>query len=158
MFIPNFLLSCIEIKNQLKMNRIFTLFIAVFSVFSIISCSRNSETEEVEVIKNYIPEQHVGTYDVHYVSESGQKSAVPVDTYYITIRRDNVFTWKTQKGTFTETATGSTEGGYPFVFSNKSTRVDLRPIVYRGSDYIEIWIEDKKGLGRGGVYYCTKRR
>lgn len=138
------------------MNRIFTLFIAVFSVFSIVSCSRNSDTEEV--IKNYIPEQHVGTYDVHYVSESGQKSAVPAGTYYITIRRDNVFTWKTQKGTFTETATGSTEGGFPFVFSNKSTRVDLRPIVYRGSDYIEIDIIDKKGLGRGGLYYCTKRR
>lgn len=140
------------------MNRIFTLFIAVFSLFSIVSCSRNSDTEEVEVIENYVPDQIVGTYDVHYVSESGQKSAVPVGTYYITIRKDNVFTWKTQKGTFTETAKGATTGGYPYVFSNKRTRVDLIPIVYRGSDYIEIAIIDKAGLGRGGVYYCTKRR
>ena len=140
------------------MNRIFTLLIAVLSVFSIVSCSRNSDTEEVEVIENYVSDQIVGTYDVHYVSESGQKSAVPVGTYYITIRRDNVFTWKTQKGTFTETATSATTEGYPYVFSNKSTRVDIEPIVYRGSDYIEIMIIDKKGLGRGGLYYCTKRR
>ena len=118
------------------MNRIFTLFIAVFSVFSIVSCSRNSDTEEVE----------------------GQKSAVPVGTYYITIRKDNVFTWKTQKGTFTETATKTATENYPHVFSNKRTRVDLTQIVYRGSDYIEITIIDKAGLGRGGVYYCTKRR
>lgn len=141
------------------MNRIFTftLFIA-FSIFSIVSCSRNSDTEEVEVIENYVHDQIVGTYDVHYVSESGQKSAVPVGSYYITIRKDNVFTWKTQKGTFTETATKTATENYPHVFSNKRTRVDLMQIVYRGSDYIEIHIIDKAGLGRGGVYYCTKRR
>lgn len=158
MFIPNFLLSCIEIKNQLKMNRIFTLFIAVFIVFSIVSCSRNSDTNEVEIIKNYVPEQHVGTYDIHYISKSGQTSAVPADTYYVTIRKDNVITWKTPSGTFTETITGSTEGGYPFAFSNKNIWAEMRKSVYKGSDYIEILMEDKARLGRGGIFYCTKRR
>lgn len=140
------------------MNKIFTLFIAVFSVFSIVSCSRNSDTEEVEVIKNYVPEQIVGTYDVHYVTKLGQTSAVPSNTYYIKIESNNTFTWKVPNGTFTETITSSTTEGNPYAFGNKTIWGQVGKTIYRGSDYIEIIIEDKARLGRGGIFYCTKRR
>ena len=75
------------------MNRIFTLFIAVFSVFSIVSCDRSSDDnkpqEEPRIIEVPFTEELKGVYTVHYKDTPSGWEAVPAGKYKLEFREGN---------------------------------------------------------------------
>ena len=164
MFIPNFLLSCIEIKNQLKMNRIFTLFIAVFSVFSIVSCDRSSDEtpqEQPRIIGVPFTEEIKGSYIVHYKNNStGYKESVPANKYKLELREGNIVYWTDENGEHEEFFPDIYDR-FPYAGRNsKKLLFYIQKTEYRGSQYVEIGMmrQDANGLNSIFTYYCTKRR
>ena len=84
------------------MNRIFTLFIAVFSLFSIVSCDRSSDEtpqKQPRIIGVPFTEEIKGSYVVHYKDNStGYKEAVPANKYKLELREGNIVYWTDENG------------------------------------------------------------
>lgn len=145
------------------MNRIFTLFIAVFSVFSIVSCDRSSDDnkpqEEPRIIEVPFTEELKGVYTVHYKDTPSGWEAVPAGKYKLEFREGNTVYWTDENGEHEEFF-ANPENRYPYAGSNKKGYLfyvwDKKPL--KDGEYYEIIMVIRKPNSVTGVfhYYCTK--
>ena len=146
------------------MNRIFTLFIAVFSVFSIVSCDRSSDEtpqEQPRIIEVPFTDELKGVYTVHYKSTPAGWEAVPVGKYKLEFREGNIIYWTDENGEHSDFFPHP-ENRFPYAGRSKNKLLFYvwENKEYRGSQYLEVvmMIQDSNGIKSIFRYYCTKRR
>lgn len=145
------------------MNRIFTLFIAVFSVFSVVSCDRSSDTpqEEPRIIEVPFTDELKGVYKIHYKDTPSGWEAVPANKYKLEFREGNTVYWTDENGEHEEFF-AHPENRYPYADRNKKGYLFSvwENEEYRGSQYLEVvmMIQDSNGIKSIFRYYCTKQR
>lgn len=145
------------------MNRIFTLFIAVFSIFSVVSCDRSSDEtpqEQPRIIGVPFTEELKGSYIVHYKSTPSGWEAVPANKYKLEFRQGNTVYWTDENGEHEEFF-ADPENRYPYAGSNKKGYLfyvwDKEP--FKDGEYYQITMVIRKPNSVTGVfnYYCTKQ-
>ena len=147
------------------MNRIFTLFVAVFSVFSIVSCDRSSDDnkpqEEQKIIEVPFTDELKGVYKIHYKDTPSGWEAVPANKYKLEFREGNTVYWTDENGEHEEFF-AHPENRYPYADRNKKGYLFSvwENEEYRGSQYLEVvmMIQDSNGIKSIFRYYCTKQR
>lgn len=146
------------------MNRIFTLFIAVFSVFSVVSCDRSSDEttqEQPRIIEVPFTDELKGVYKIHYKDTPSGWEAVPANKYKLEFREGNTVYWTDENGEHEEFF-AHPENRYPYADRNKKGYLFSvwENEEYRGSQYLEVvmMIQDSNGIKSIFRYYCTKQR
>ena len=130
------------------MNRIFTLFIAVFSVFSVVSCDRSSDET---------PQEQPRIIEVPFTEEL---KGVPAGKYKLEFREGNTVYWTDENGEHEEFF-ANPENRYPYAGDNKKGYLfyvwDKKPL--KDGEYYEIVMVIRKPGRVIGVfsYYCTKQ-
>lgn len=146
------------------MNRIFTLFIAVFSLFSIVSCDRSSDEtpqEQPRIIEVPFTEELKGVYQVQYKNTSSGWEAVPANKYKLEFRQGNTVYWTDENGEHEEFF-ADPENRYPYAGSNNKKYLfyvwDKKPL--KDGEYYEIVmiIRAPGKIINVFHYYCTKQR
>ena len=147
------------------MNRIFTLFIAVFSVFSVVSCDRSSDDnkpqEEQKIIEVPFTDELKGVYKIHYKDTPSGWEAVPANKYKLEFREGNIIYWTDENGEHEEFF-ANPENRYPYAGSNNKKYLfyvwDKKPL--KDGEYYEIVmiIRAPGKIINVFHYYCTKQR